>query len=398
MQGKKKERVNKPRVKLTKKLIDSLTCPDNGQDFYRDTELPGFGLRLTPGTKTFIIEKRINGRPRRFVIGPFGPFTVEQARNKARKLIGDIADGEDPAQARIDKRREATFKDLEELYREHHIPKKKSGWADIDAIERYLIEWRGRKLSSFHRSDVVKLHAKIGKDHPYRANRVVALIGRMFTLAKIWGLHSGENPAIGIELFREEKRDRFLSPDELKKIVESIKQEQDPWVKGAFIAMILTGQRKTEVLSMRWQDLDMEQGVWRIGDTKAGRPHYVPMPHPVISMLSVIPRMKGNPHVFCGRTRGGRLVGVNKAWERIRKRANLEDIRIHDLRRTTGSWMAASGESLIMIGKTLNHSQLKTTQIYARLALDPVRAALEANAQRMLAVADMNVLEGKGDE
>ena len=198
------------KAKITKRLIDSTHCPEEGQLFLRDTEVKGFGVRLTAGGKTFIAEKRITGQVKRITIGSFNLFTVEQARNMARDLIVKIIKGDDPVQEKVDKRNEATFKDLEDLYRERHIPRKRSGSSDIMAFNKYLNEWHSRKLSSIKRSDVARLHAQIGKKHQYRANRIVALIGKMFNLAKIWGMYEGENPTIGIELYREEQRDRFL--------------------------------------------------------------------------------------------------------------------------------------------------------------------------------------------
>ena len=137
---------------------------------------------------------------------------------------------------------------------------------------------------------------------------------------------------------------------------------------------------------MQWSDLDLHQALWRIPDTKAGRPHTLPLPKPVIDELMKLPRLEGNPHVFCGRWGKSHLINVSKPWRRIRKEAGLQDVRIHDLRRTLGSWLVAAGASLPLIGKALNHSQASTTQVYARLQLDAVRTALDANATKMLSV------------
>ena len=157
-----------------------------------------------------------------------------------------------------------------------------------------------------------------------------------------------------------------------------------PFVRGAFFVGLLTGARRSEVLTMKWEDLDLQQAIWRIPDTKAGRPHTIPLPIPVIQELLKLPRLEGNPFVFCGRWGRSHLINVSKLWRRIRKEAGLDDVRIHDLRRTLGSWLVAAGASLPLIGKALNHSNQGTTAIYARLQLDPVRVALEANATRML--------------
>jgi integrase len=241
-------------------------------------------------------------------------------------------------------------------------------------------------VTAITREDIAKLHMDLGSNHPYQANRILALIRRIFGLARIWGLFDGENPAIGIERFKEQKRDRFIQPDELPRLFSAVRAEANPYVQAAFFVALLTGARKMEVLKMEWEHLDLLQGTWRIPDTKAGRPHIVPLPSPIMNLLRSVPRQEGNVHVFPGRNGNGHLVNVAKAWKRIRNRACLLDVRVHDLRRTLGSWLVASGASLPLIGKALNHTQVSSTLGYAKLQLHPVRVALEANAEQMIAV------------
>ena len=372
--------------KITKRLLDSTRSPRSGQLFLRDSELPGFGVRITKNSKTFILERRIQGRSRRISLGPYGPLTVDQARKMAFQEIARIAKGEDPAQDRIDRRRIPTLGDLEELYQTRHAVKKKSGSEDKEMFERYLGGWRNRRLSSIRRSDLIRLHSQIGERAPYAANRMLSLVRKMFNLAKVWEMYSGENPTTSIERFREEKRERFVQPNELPKVFKAIAQETNPWIKTAFLILLLTGQRKTEVINMKWVHLDLQRGLWRLPDTKANRSHLVPLPSAAIQLLQILPRVKDNPYVFVGRAGKGRLINLDKAWARIREITELHDVRIHDLRRTLGSWLAANGASLTLIGKALNHSNLSTTQVYARLDVEPVRTALEANADRMLAL------------
>ena len=375
-------------IKLTKRLIDATACPIAGQRFLRDIEIPGFAVRLSPGAKTFILEKRVQGRMRRLTIGPYGPLTLDQARERAMALTHEINDGRDPAQARQEKRQELTFGELAELYLCRHAPRKRTAWNDRNMLNRYFEVWRNRRLSSLARKDVALLHSQIGETAPYAANRVVALVRKMFNLAHIWGVYSGENPATGIELFAEEKRDRFIQPHELPKLFAALNEEPNPYIKTAFLVALLTGARRGEVLAMRWVDVDLAQAVWRIPHTKANRPHYVPLPQPAVAILQGLPRLHDNPFVFPSRNGKGHLMNIAKAWTRVRAKAELMDVRIHDLRRTLGSWLAASGASLLLIGRALNHTQVSTTAVYARLNLDPVRTALDANAERMLALVD----------
>lgn len=372
-------------MKLTKRAIDQAQHPVSGQVFLRDDELRGFAVRITPGSKSFIVEREIHGRVRRLTLGRYGVLTVEQARDKAREKIGEIAAGKDPVEEQRQRRKTITFGDLEKLYKERHAVHKKSAIDDIGMLKKWLSDWRPRRLNTITRADVTTKHAEIGAaGHTTRANRMVALVRTMFNLAFDWGHHPGPNPASRIKFFKEVKRDRFVKPDELPRLWKALQNEPNPYVRGAFFIGLLTGARRSEVLGMQWEDLDLERGTWRIPDTKAGRPHTLPLPRLVVDELLKLPRLDGNPYVFCGRWGRKNLNNVSKPWLRIRKEAGLDDVRLHDLRRTLGSWLVAAGASLPLIGKALNHSQPATTAIYARLQLDPVREALEANAERML--------------
>ncbi len=375
--------------KLTKRLIDATKSPKTGQIFIRDAELPGFALRVTHGSKSFIVEKRIHGRPRRFTLGPYGPLTLEEARRSAQVKIGEIAKGGDPATVQQQRLHGATFGDLEQLYLERHAIHKKSLSNDEGMLNNHLAKWRTRKLTAITRAEVCTRHAEMGAaGHKTWANRMVALVRTMFNLAQDWGLHAGTNPASRIKFFKEVTRDRFVKPDELPRLWRALQQEPNPYVRVAFFVGLLTGARRSEVLAMRWTDIDVRQSLWTIPSTKAGRAHVIPLPRLALEEILKLPRLGENPYVFCGRWGRSHLINLSKPWRRIRKEAKLNDVRIHDLRRTLGSWLVAAGASLPLIGKALNHSQPATTAIYARMQLDPVRAALEENATRMLTIIE----------
>jgi len=372
--------------KITKAIVDRTPHPELGQRFIRDDALPGFALRVTPGSKSFVMEKWIDGRTRRITLGRYGAITTEQARTLAMQKAGDIARGENPAELRKLRRQGLTFQELETLYLERHAAHKKSRSNDVTNLDRHLAYLRPRRLTAISRADIATLHADLGQHHSCNANRTVALLRCMFNLAADWGLYEGENPAGRIKMFKEVSRDRFVTPDELPRLFAAIQAEANPYVRGAVFLCLLTGARRNEVLQMQWTDLDLTQAVWRIPETKAGRPHLIPLPGAVLAELAKLPKLAGTPYVFCGRWGRGHLVNIAKPWRAIRTRAKLTDVRLHDLRRTLASWMVAAGNSLPIIGKTLNHSQPSTTAIYARLDVGPVRAALEANAEKMLAV------------
>ena len=286
--------------RLTKQVIDETPFPSAGQVFVRDEELPGFALRVTQGRKSFILEKRIRGRMRRLTIGPYGPLTVDQARKLAATHVGAIAQGNDPAQVRQDRLHEPTFADLTAQYLERHAPRKRSARDDRGMLTTHLAVFRTRRLTDLNRNDVARLHAKLGERAPYRANRLVALLRKMFNLAQDWGLYSGENPATRIQFFREESRDRFVQPDELPRLFQAIAEEADSSVRAVLLTALLTGARRTEVLTMRWDHVSLTRAEWRIPHTKAGRPHLLPLPHALVATLRSLPRVDGNPYVFLG--------------------------------------------------------------------------------------------------
>lgn len=380
--------------RLTKRLIDETPFPTKGQVFVRDAELPGFALRVTKGRKSFILEKRIRGRMRRFTLGPYGPLTVEQARKRVQTEIGAIAQGQDPAQDRQDRLHEPTFAELTQLYLERHAPRKRSARDDQAMLHTHLAVFRTRKLTDITRNEVARLHAKIGEATPYRANRLVALLRKMFNLAKDWGLFQGDNPAARIAMFKEESRDRFVQPEELPRLFQAIAEEPNVSLRAVFITALLTGARRTEVLSMRWEDVNFPRAEWRIPHTKAGRPHLLPLPNLLVAMLVGLPKIDGNPFVFQGQNGAAHLQNIKRTWHRVRMKAGIPDVRFHDLRRTVGSWLAGSGESLQLIGKVLNHRTVSTTAIYARLDLNPVRQALERNAAKMFQAAELQMMQG----
>ncbi len=385
-------------MKLTKKIIDAAKPPASGQVFLRDDAQRGFALRVTPGSKTFVLEKEIHGKVRRLSLGRYGDLTLDQARQLAREKMVDIAHGKDPVAERQQRRQAPTWGDLETMYLARHATRKKSAIDDIGLLTHHLEAWRPRLLSSIHREDVALLHSRMGTEPsrvvrpgrpistpiPRTANKMLSLVRSMFNLAEDWGLYTGVNPCTRIKKFPEVSRDRFVTPDELPRLWTALGADPNPFVRVAFLVSILTGARRSEVLQMKWADVDFTQGTWRIEHTKAGRVHLLPLPVPVIREIQKLPRLDGNAFIFCGRWGRHHLVNITKPWARIRKAAGLNDVRVHDLRRTLGSWLVAAGASLPLIGKALNHSSVSTTQVYARLQLEPVRLALEANAERML--------------
>jgi integrase len=228
----------------------------------------------------------------------------------------------------------------------------------------------------------------MGSKHQSGANRVMKILSAMLTKAEKWGVVPAgtPNPAKGISFFRELPRDRYVTPEELPALIEAIEQE-DAYARSAFWLYLLTGFRKTELLSATWSQVDFENRQFILPDSKGGRPHYLPLTVEAMAILEGIPRLQGNPHIFPGLKEGAHLVDLKKPWIRIRKRAGLEDVHIHDLRHTIASWLVQAGNSLYLVGKILNHKDLRTTERYARFAQDNLRDALESTGKRMTGAA-----------
>ncbi|MGZ8094992.1 MAG: tyrosine-type recombinase/integrase [Methylosarcina sp.] len=383
--------------KLTKKIIDAAVYEGNDQKGERcvlwDAELSGFGVRIYPtGKKSFILNYRHNGRMRLITIGQYGAITLDQARIEAKKYHVGIIQGTDPLEERQRARAGDTVKDLCAAYIDRHAVNKKSGTEYKRRIDQHIIPaWGKLKASAIRRADVTALHSKIGKNNGhYEANRVLALVSSMFSKAEIWGIleEGAPNPARGVEKFPEVKRDRFLQSDELPRFFSALAEEPNDIIRDYILMSLLTGARRANVLAMRWDQVNFERAEWRIPETKNGTPQTVTLSPEAIQILHNRNSTK-SPFVFSGEGKTGHLVEPKNCWKRILDRAGLTDLRIHDLRRTLGSWQAKTGASLSIIGKSLNHKNTSTTAIYARLDLDPVRESVERATGAMLAAGGL---------
>lgn len=376
---------------LTKQSIEKLayTATNGKRDIRWDDETRGLGLRIYPSNrKAFVLSYRIHSRKRLITLGNFGELTPDQARKIALKKLNQILEGIDPLNEKKRANNGDSISDLCTAYIERHAKAKKKSWTeDCRRIEKNILpEWRQVKLSSITHSDVASLHGKLGKRAPYEANRTLALLSKMFKLAQKWGMlpFNSINPAQGIDRFPERSRGRYITPEELPKFVQAINEERSPYVKAAIWLYLTTGLRKNELLSAKWDNVDFTRNELYLKDTKNRESLRLPLSSAAISILKDIPKIEGNPFILPGHKTGHPLVNISKPWSRIRNKAQIPDVRIHDLRRTVGSWLAQSGQSLQTIGKILNHSNLATTEIYARIDQRLTREALEAHGNKIL--------------
>ncbi len=373
--------------KLTQRAIDSVKTPKTGQLFIRDGQIRGFALRITStGSRAFVWDGRIRGRMVRITIGRYPALSLEEARAKAFGIRHEIALGNDPKQALSEQRRQPTIGDLARLYIENYAQPRKKSWREDERLLRsYFSAIQALRASECSREGVSKWHQRLGSEHGhYQANRCLALLSSIYGWAIRLGYWDGQSPTRAIQRFREQPRSRFLSTSELARIDQALDAEPNGYWRAYFRLSLLLGTRRSELLRSRWQDINLTDAVWTLPETKAGRMHRLPLPDAAVRLFSALPSRFTSEWVFPSDKRPSvPLSNPNQAWSRIRKRAGLPDVRIHDLRRTNGSWLAAQGCSLPLIGRVLNHTQPSTTAIYARLDLAPIREALERNAKLM---------------
>ena len=377
--------------KLTKRVIDAAEI-QAAEYFIWDDELPGFALRVLPsGRKGYIVQYRAGRRSRRMSLGPSTVLTCEQARTRAIGIIAAARNGDDPAAERDAERKTITVKELAERFDKEHVSvrvKETTAKGYRRLIERTILPALGRhRVTEVTRADIAKLHHDL-RHIPYEANRCLEVMSKMFSLAEMWGLRpDGSNPRKHIKKYAEEKRERFLSPAELKRVGDVLREMEDEGIElssaiAAARLLILTGCRLGEIMTLQWEHVDLAGRALRLPDSKTGA-KVVHLGQPAIDVLTGIKKIDKNPWVIVGTLPGARLTDLQPFWQRVRARAGLKDVRIHDLRHTFASTAVAAGQGLPMIGKLLGHTQVQTTARYAHLAADPVRTAADAVANTL---------------
>lgn len=377
-------------MKLTKRAVEALEIKE--KDYLEwDRDVKGFGLRVYPsGKKKYLIQYRNGKRTRRYTIGPHGVLTAEEARTQAKKLLGEVAKGEDPSGARQANRQAPTVaalcdRFLSEYAERHCKPSTVRGYAN--GSRRFVIPALGPMLiNDVSRADVAALHLKISKKTPYQANRVLGLISKMFNTAEDWGLRNeGTNPARRIKKNREEEKKRYLRDEEQSRLgqilMRSLEDETETvHIVSAIILLMLTGCRMSEITTLKWDYVTYSH--LELPDSKTGR-RRIPLPREAHDILMGLPRLQGNPYVILGNTEDGHLTDLEKPWRRIRKRAGLEDVRLHDLRHTYASVAITNGIDPFMLKEIMGHKNLSTTLRYAHLADDAVQRAAGSVASRL---------------
>jgi len=371
--------------RITKRSVDALQCPaGKDREFLWDDAVSGFGVgAMQSGKKVYVCQYRRDGRSRRANIGEHGRLTPDQARSEAKKLLGAVETGSDPIAERAAARAVRTFGDVAGEFLALHVAtkRKRRTGAEYRRIlrTRILPALGAKRIVEVRRADVARLHASL-VGTPYEANRVLAVLSSVWT----WAARRDEvgeagNPCKGIERYPEDGRERYLTSDEFGRLGDALRAFEAgggcPFAIAAIRLLVLTGARLREILDAQWQHVDIERGVIFLADSKTGRkPVYLSAAAQAV--LASLTR-SDNPHIIPGAKAGRPKSDLGKPWAAICKAAQLEGVRIHDLRHSYASIGAGASLGLPMIGKLLGHSQAETTHRYAHLDADPMRRAVE---------------------
>lgn len=371
---------------LTQKALSKLPRPAKGNRLFFDGEVPGFAVRVTQsGAISFVLDYRVHQRQRRYTIGRGTDLSLAQAREEAINLRNDIRNGRDPLEKRISDRTAPTMADLAADYFEFHAAKNRASSQRnarqmLDGI--ILPKWGRLPVAAITSRDVESLHSSL-RATPYRANRVLALLSKMFSLAVAWHKKNpvwrADNPVEDIVRFPEDKRERWLTEDELERLTASLATYPNQDAANAIRLLLLTGARKSEVLTSTWSQFDLSRGIWTkpSAHTKTKRIQHAPLNEAAVELLKEMKTRSNEEeqYLFPGRKKGECLKDLKGDWRQLCHVAHLQDARIHDLRHTYASHLVSRGVPLAVVGKLLGHTQSQTTERYAHLADSPLREA-----------------------
>lgn len=405
---------------ISKRVVDGA---QPGETLW-DDRIPRFGLRVSSsGSKTYVMKFRLHGRQRWHTIGHHGKpkrsddadapgrvWTADAARSEALRLLGLIESGIDPAHEKAHRKRAETLNQFADRYMRKHVEAHNKP-RSIDETQRLLKRTVLPKLGKYAlreltRDHVRDFHASL-KRTPYLANRCLSLISHMLGKAEEWGdLPDGSIICRRLPKFKEKARKRYLSAEEVSALGRALDKAESDGLNLHGLTIIrllaLTGARRGEIEALRWDELRLDHGVLELSDSKTGE-KTINLPLAAVAILQAYPREHGSPFVFpaasirkpkaaLGATErpAAHYQGLNKVWLDVRKRAGLDDVRLHDLRHTYASFAVAGGLSLPLVGALLGHKRSATTERYAHLADDPIRLAADQ-------VSDVvaNALEGE---
>jgi len=391
-----------PTIKFRQDSVRTLPYVGRGgkhQCIYWDANFEAFGVRVYPtGRRTYVCTFRVNRRKRLAKLGRVDVLTLDQASKKAKAYLGKVANNDDPLEEIDALKKALTVEELVKAYIEGHAKPQKKTWKDDESsLHRNLVaEFRLTLAQNITSAEIAAISVRIGVKHPYAANNFLDRVRKMYN----WGKTPAkliprqfENPVTGVKRFPQRKRRRFITTVEMPLFIRALEQDESDYARHAVWLLLLSGMRMNEVLKATWDNVDWDMGTLFIGLTKNGEPLLAPLSDLALERLRMIPRTLGNPYIICGRDRGTHHKGLHAILQRIKKRSGLTNIRIHDIRRTVGSWLAQSGVSLHLIGDVLNHLDTSTTAGYAYFQTQHRRDALSGHADKVLKLGAPHILE-----
>jgi integrase len=377
--------------KITKRLVEAAEVREKDYIIF-DGEIPGFGIRVLPsGKRSYLVQYRAGRKFRRMSLGLHGILTAEKARAKAINVLAQVGEGQDPAGDRAFARGDLTVDDLGRRVIEEHAllhckPRTVDGYRYY--LKAYIHDRIGHlRVGEISRADIAGFHHDL-RFAPVQANRCLQFLSKAFSLAEVWGLRpDGSNPCRHVARYPEKKRERFLDAAELRRVGKVLREMETEAIElpSAILAvrlLMLTGCRLNEIMTLRWEYVDLSDKVLRLPDSKTGA-KVVHLGQPAIEYLQAAERIGNNPWVIPGTLQSNHLSDLQPFWQRVRARAGLKDVRIHDLRHTFASIALAAGQGLPMIGKLLGHTQVQTTARYAHIASDPIKQAAASVANEI---------------
>jgi integrase len=377
-----------PVVRFSPAFIRQVSCPSEYKKIdYFDTTMRGFMLEVrASGGKTYYqryTDER--GRERQFKIGPADVLTLRQAKRKANQIKAQAILGSDPQKERQERRQIPTLRSFVEGRYLPFIQTYKRSWQTDEIVLRvHVLPRLGRLfLDEITTERIVEIVAAMQSDKyaPGTVGRVIVILRYLFNLARKWNvLPYGTNPASTIPVPPDVQRSRYLSKEEAGRLLASIRADENQIAAKAIMMLFLTGARRNEVTQAEWSNIDWRRSTLFVPKSKNAQPRYIQLNSTAIELLKSVPRTDGNPYIFPAPTTGRPMPNVFFPWDRIRKRAGLQDFRLHDLRHSFASFLVNDGERLNVVQKLLGHTNPRTTQRYAHLSPDRLGEAAETVA------------------
>jgi len=376
------------RFRFTTRAIDALPphradAPSKSAE-YSDTDATGLRLLVSrQGRKVFYFRFVFRGQKRAVKVGEYPAIAIQDARRKVMEMRADIDAGIDPTAKGERIRETPTFASFAlNDYMEWAKGAKRSWDADLSKLRHHLVPKFGTyRLCDITLRDIQSYHAQIRQSHcAGTANRHLSVISKLFSCAVQWGIVE-RNPSVGVKKFAENNaRQRFLDQDEIRRLYLAMnsKNERSAMTVAALKFLLLTGARRNEALTAKWEHVDLGRGIWTVPKTKNGRTHHVMLNDLAKDLLEKLPRVQNSPWVFPGRDPSRHIVDPRKCLDALTDEAGIKRMPIHSLRHSFASLCAQSGASLYVIKQLLNHADIATTQRYAHLTSENLRDATQS--------------------